>query len=192
MCFSSTRLWYTHVHTHTTGKSLSQLVKEPSHQRQYFLFKHKTNLTSSLPRCTIHAANWVTQSSVSCRGPWSFLCMCPHYHQVNLENIQPGSPVSIPEYSSYASQEPSTADLRWHPSHFLFWNFIQREQRCARFCVLFLSCSITSARSSYAAATSVLWASVTENCPAGWVGHWAERDGNTHEHMGVSARGSGG
>ena len=72
MCFSSTRLWYTHVHTHTTGKSLSQLVKEPSHQRQYFLFKHKTNLKSSLPRCTIHAANWVTQSSVSCRVPWSF------------------------------------------------------------------------------------------------------------------------
>ena len=173
--------------THIIGTSLSHLVKEPSPQRQYFYLHTKQILKALLPRFTIHAANWVTWPSISCRIPWSFPMHAPILPPVNLENIQPGNPVSIPEHSSYSSQETGTADLPWKPSLFLFCNFIQWEQRCAQFCVLSLSRSITSARLSCALQVSVVCASAIEWCPTGSVGHWAETDGHTHKHMRVWA-----
>lgn len=169
ICISVAPDFGTHMCTHIIGTSLSHLVKEPSHQRQYFYLHTKQILKALLPRFTIHAANWVAWSSISCRIPWSFPMHAPILPPVNLENIQPGNPVSIPEHSS-SSQETSTADLHWQPSLFLFCNFIRWEQRCAQFCVLTLSRSITSARLSCAPQIPVVCASAIEWCPTGSVG----------------------
>lgn len=139
MYFSSTRLWYTHVHTHHRNISFTASQRTLSPKAILFIYTQNKFLKALLPRFTIHAANWVTWSSISCRSPWSFPMRVPILPAGHPREHATSEPCQ--HSGAFLLLLPGDRHCRppWQPPLFLFCNCVQREQ----FGVLSLSCNIT-------------------------------------------------